>query len=71
MVAYGLFAATIAPILFFISIIKAPKGTFTQNEFAGKSVTNYRWLFWGNPVLAAFRWSGFIYSIVYNAFRSL
>ncbi len=63
-IVYGIFAATLAPILFVFAIFTAPKGTFTRNTLADEAVVTYRRLFWGNLLLAVFRWWDIIYVLL-------
>ncbi len=50
---YLWFAALVAPVLFIMSIVGAPRGTFRVGWSADDApVRRFRWLFWGNLVLA-------------------
>ena len=49
---YLWFAALVAPVLFLVSTIGAPRGTFRMNwPAADAPVRRFRWLFWGNLAL--------------------
>ncbi|MBC7448435.1 MAG: hypothetical protein H7330_10285 [Hymenobacteraceae bacterium] len=50
---YLWFAELVAPVLFIVSIVGAPRGTFRIGWPADDApVRRFRWLFWGNMVLA-------------------
>ena len=57
---YFYFAALVAPVLFIVSIVGSPRGTFRIGWPADDAaVRRFRWLFWGNLALATVFWALF------------